>query len=42
MLDAECRPQLAEGGRNIAFFNAAQYLFRKYGDAADGKVREAP
>jgi len=41
MLDAECRPQLAEGGRNIAFFNAAQYLFRKYGDAADGKVREA-
>lgn len=25
-------PQLAEGGRNIAFFNAGQYLYRKYGD----------
>lgn len=26
-------PQLSEGGRNTAFFNAATYLLRKYGNA---------
>ena len=28
---AECEPQIAEGTRNTVFFNAAQYLYRKYG-----------
>ena len=36
----DCSPQLGEGGRNIAFFNAAQYLFRKYGEGSDDKVKE--
>ena len=28
---AECDPQIADGTRNTVFFNAAQYLYRKYG-----------
>lgn len=28
---AAAQPQLVEGGRNTAFFNAGTYLFRKYG-----------
>ena len=40
LVQEECEPKLIEGGRNIAFFNAAQYLFRKYGEGSLEKVKD--